>query len=173
MSRQKPVVGIVVGSMSDRTMMDAAADMLQRFGVSHEVRTLPRQPDAIHRYARTAASRGLQVLIAGSPGHARLAEELAAQTTLPVISVPIATGGANTLSHLLGKVQPRHSIPIAMVAINNAANGALLAIQCLALADRRLQQALVDHKRQLAASTHQADRALPRSFDSGSTRGAP
>ena len=163
-SMTKPLVGIVMGSDSDWPVMEQAAKTLKEFGVPCEARVLSahRSPELVREYAATAVSRGLQVLIAGAGGAAHLAGVLAAHTTLPVVGVPVESKSLKGLDSLLSTVQMPKGVPVATVAIDNAANAAILAVQCLALGDRRLARKLVEHKRQLTASNQKADRNLPR-----------
>ena len=160
----KPVIGILMGSESDWPVMEQAAKTLAGFGVPCEPRVLSahRSPELVRRYAGTAASRGLKIIIAGAGGAAHLAGVVAAHTILPVIGVPIHSKHLKGLDSLLSTVQMPKGVPVATVAIDNATNAAILAIQCLALGDRRLKRRLATHKRHLSASTKQADRRLPR-----------
>jgi 5-(carboxyamino)imidazole ribonucleotide mutase len=161
-ARRKPVVGILMGSDSDWPIMEQAATTLKTFGVGCEVRVLSahRAPEHLRRYVSFAFTRGVKVLIAGAGGAAHLAGVVAAQTTLPVIGVPIESKGLGGLDSLLATVQMPRGVPVATVAIGNASNAAILAVQILALNDRRLQQAMVRHKRQLAAHSMKADQEL-------------
>ena len=163
-TRSKPLVGILMGSDSDWPVMEQAARTFESFGVPCESRVLSahRSPELVRRYASTAASRGLKTIIAGAGGAAHLAGVIAAHTTLPVIGVPINSKSLKGLDSLLSTVQMPKGVPVATVAIDNAANAAILAVQCLALGDRRLQRALVAHKRRLEQSARNADRNLPR-----------
>ncbi len=160
----KPLVGILMWSDSDWAVMEPAVRTLQGFGVPCEARVLSahRSPELVRRYAGTAASRGLKVIIGGAGGSAHLAGVLAAHTILPVIGVPVDSKSLKWLDSLLSTVQMPKGVPVATVAINNAANAAILAVQCLALGDARLRRALVAHKRRLTASNQKADRGLPR-----------
>ena len=157
-------MGVLMGSDSDWPVMEPAVKTLQSFGVACEARVLSahRSPELVRQYATSAASRGLKVLIAGAGGAAHLAGVLAAHTTLPVIGVPVESKSLKGLDSLLSTVQMPKGVPVATVAIDNAANAAILAVQCLALSDARLQRRLVKHKRQLTASNRKADRNLPR-----------
>ena len=161
---RKPLVGIVMGSDSDWPVMEQAGKTLDEFGVSHEARVLSahRSPDLVREYVTSARSRGLKVLIAGAGGAAHLAGVLAAHTTLPVIGVPIESKSLKGLDSLLATVQMPSGVPVAAVAIDNAANAAILAVQCLALSDERLQRALSDYKRRLVKRIQKADEKLPR-----------
>ena len=163
-TKRKPAVGILMGSDSDWPVMQRAAKTLGAFGIPCETRVLSahRSPDLVRRYVRRSAGRGLKVLIAGAGGAAHLAGAVAAQTTLPVIGVPIMSKNLKGLDSLLATVQMPTGVPVATVAIDNAANAALLAVQCLALSDRRLARALTTYKRQLSANTRKADRALAK-----------
>lgn len=161
-AHKPPVVGILLGSDSDWPVMQQAADTLGRFGVPWEAHVLSahRSPKLVERYAATAATRGLKVLIAGAGGAAHLAGVLASRTTLPVIGVPVESKSLKGLDSLLATVQMPKGVPVATVAIDNAANAAILAVQCLALSDARLARALAAHKRTLEASTRKADQTL-------------
>ena len=158
----RPRVGIVMGSDADWPVMERAAKTLEEFGVAHESRVLSahRSPESVREYATGAVGRGLQVLIAGAGGSAHLAGVLAAHTTLPVIGVPVDSKSLKGLDSLLSTVQMPTGVPVATVAIDNAANAAVLAVQCLALGDARLAEALREHKRRLAERTRQADAGL-------------
>ena len=160
----KPLVGIVMGSASDWPVMGQAAKTLKEFGVACEWHVLSahRSPELVRRYVTDAVGRGLRVLIAGAGGAAHLAGVVAAHTTLPVIGVPIETKSLKGLDSLLSTVQMPRGVPVATVAIGNAANAAILAVQCLALSDGRLARALAVHKRELESGTRKADQELPR-----------
>jgi len=154
-----------MGSDSDWPVMEQAVKMLEQFGVPCEARVLSahRSPELVRRYAAGAAARGLNILIAGAGGAAHLAGVVAAHTTLPVIGVPIASKSLKGLDSLLATVQMPKGVPVATVAIDNAANAAIVAVQCLALGDGRLGHALAAHKRRLVAGIRRADRRLLRS----------
>jgi len=162
--KRTPLVGILMGSDSDWPVMEQAAKTLDSFGVPCESRVLSahRTPELVRRYASGALARGLKVIIAGAGGAAHLAGVIAAHTTLPVIGVPVESKSLKGLDSLLATVQMPKGVPVATVAIDNAANAAILAVQCLALSDKRLQRALVQHKRKLESSAVKADRALSR-----------
>ena len=157
-----PLVGILMGSDSDWAVMEHAAKTLESFKVPYEARVLSahRSPELVRRYVSVAASRGVKVLIAGAGGAAHLAGVAAAHTTLPVIGVPIESKSLKGLDSLLSTVQMPKGVPVATVAIDGAANAAILAVQCLALGDARLRRALEEQKRRLAAGVQQADRKL-------------
>jgi 5-(carboxyamino)imidazole ribonucleotide mutase len=130
-----PLVGIVVGSESDRERMQAAIDELESRGISHEfeVRSAHRQPDAVAEYGRTARERGVRVLIAGAGLAAALPGMLAAHTDLPVIGVPLRSSLSvlDGLDALLSIAQMPPGVPVACVGVDNAKNAAVLAARIL------------------------------------------
>ncbi len=134
-SPDAPLVGIVVGSESDRERMRPALDELETRGIPHEfeVRSAHRQPDAVAEYARTARDRGLKVLIAGAGLAAALPGVVAAHTDLPVIGVPLRSSKSllDGLDALLSIVQMPPGVPVACVGVDNAKNAALLAARIL------------------------------------------
>jgi 5-(carboxyamino)imidazole ribonucleotide mutase len=133
--------------------------MLNQFGVVHEVRVLSahRTPEAMAAYARQAADRGLRVLIAGAGGAAHLPGMLAANSTLPVIGVPVPTTSLSGLDALLSIVQMPRGVPVATVAIGGGANAGLLAVQILATSDPRLAARLRAYKEELAQAARAQD----------------
>jgi 5-(carboxyamino)imidazole ribonucleotide mutase len=157
-----PLVGIAMGSASDLPTLRPAAEILERFGVAHELRVLSahRTPDAMMADARDAVGRGLKVLIAGAGGAAHLPGMLAASTPLPVIGVPVAVTSLNGLDALLSIVQMPRGVPVATVAIGGGVNAGLLAVQILATSNPELLQRLVDYKAELAATAQQQDAGL-------------
>jgi len=130
-----PLVGIVVGSESDRARMQAAMDELDTRGIAHEfeVRSAHRQPDSVAEYGRTARERGLRVLIAGAGLAAALPGVLAAHTDLPVIGVPLRSSLSvlDGLDAVLSIVQMPPGVPVACVGVDNAKNAAVLAARIL------------------------------------------
>jgi 5-(carboxyamino)imidazole ribonucleotide mutase len=157
-----PRIGIIMGSDSDWPIMQEAARVCASFGIAYEVRVLSahRTPTETSAYASSAASRGLQVLIAGAGGAAHLAGALAAQSRLPVLGVPIPATPLAGLDALLSTVQMPRGIPVATVGISRADNAALLALQILALQDRELAGQMERHRADLANKAHDADRKL-------------
>jgi 5-(carboxyamino)imidazole ribonucleotide mutase len=131
----RPLVGIVVGSESDREQMQPALDELDARGIPHEfeVRSAHRQPDAVAEYGRNARERGLRVLIAGAGLAAALPGVLAAHTDLPVIGVPLRSSKSvlDGLDALLSIVQMPPGVPVACVGVDNAKNAAVLAARIL------------------------------------------
>ncbi len=134
-----PLVGILMGSESDREVMELAAGVLDELGIPSEIRVMSahRSPAEVREYASTAAERGLQVIIAGAGLAAHLAGAVAANTILPVIGVPLAAGPLGGLDALLSTVQMPKGVPVATVAIGShgARNAAWLAAQIIALND--------------------------------------
>ena len=139
-------VAIVMGSASDRPVMEKAAEVLARLGVEHEVKVLSahRTPDALREWALGLEPRGVRVVIAGAGGAAHLAGAVAALTSLPVVGVPLASSSLLGLDALLSTVQMPRGVPVATVAIGEAgaANAGLLAAQMLAVADDGLRAKL-------------------------------
>jgi 5-(carboxyamino)imidazole ribonucleotide mutase len=133
-------VGIIMGSDSDLPVMQAAADVLEELGVTHEMTIVSahRTPKRLYEYAESAAERGLKVIIAGAGGAAHLPGMAAAITPLPVIGVPVKTPTLGGEDSLLSIVQMPPGVPVATVAINGARNAGILAAQMLAIADPAL-----------------------------------
>ena len=146
-------VGIIMGSDSDLRVMQAAADTLKDFGVEFEMTVVSahRTPDRMVDYARGAAQRGLKVIIAGAGGAAHLPGMVAAMTTLPVVGVPVNITAFQGQDSLLSIVQMPKGIPVATVAVDNAANAALLAIRMLGNHQSDLQAKLEAHLKDMEA----------------------
>ncbi len=153
-SSQAPVVGIIMGSDSDLPVMQEAFEVLTNFGIPAEitVASAHRSPQRVSEYARSAKRRGLKVLIAGAGGAAHLAGVLAAETSLPVIGVPIESSPLKGWDALLSTVQMPAGVPVATMAVGKAGakNAAILAAQILALASSKLQERLEHYKEELA-----------------------
>jgi 5-(carboxyamino)imidazole ribonucleotide mutase len=147
-----PRVGVIMGSDSDLPTMQAAIDVLVEFGVPYEVRIVSahRTPDVMFDYARTAADRGLQVIIAGAGGAAHLPGMTASMTSLPVIGVPVPLAQLDGLDSLLSIVQMPGGIPVATVAIGNAKNAGLLAVRILGASDDKLRAAMERYQADLS-----------------------
>ena len=156
------LVGVVMGSDSDLPVMRGAAEMLERFGVEHEVRIVSahRTPDDMAEYGRTAHERGLRVIIAGAGGAAHLPGMLAAHTPLPVIGVPIPTENLRGLDSLLSIVQMPSGVPVATVAIGNGRNAGLLAVRMLAAADPDLRARMLAYQAEIAAESRAKNQQL-------------
>jgi 5-(carboxyamino)imidazole ribonucleotide mutase len=157
-------VGILMGSDSDWPKMKAAADACAEFGVKVDVHAMSahRNPHGVARYARGAADRGLEVIIAGAGVAAHLPGVVASLTTLPVIGVPISAGALQGQDALLAIVQMPPGVPVATVAIDGGRNAGLLAVQILATADARLRNKLADYKKALVEQSKAKDKALQK-----------
>ena len=161
-AERRSLVAILMGSDSDWPVMEQAAKMLDEFGVAWEAHPFSahRSPELVREYVTEAPARGIKVFIAGAGGAAHLAGAVAAHTTLPVIGVPIESKSLKGLDSLLSTVQMPKGVPVATVAIDSAANAGVLAVQILALADRKLQEALLAYKRKLVEGVRAADAKL-------------
>jgi len=150
----KPRVSILFGSESDRPVMEEAARILESFGVAHEMEqaSAHRTPDKVRDLVRSAAGRGVGVIIAAAGMANHLAGAVAAQTTLPVIGVPLAGSALGGVDALYSTVQMPAGVPVATVAIGSAGakNAAVLAVQILATADPSLRSKLEELKQRLA-----------------------
>ncbi len=162
-----PHVLIVMGSDSDLTIMEEAGKLLAEFGVPYEMRisSAHRAPRKTAALAAEAAGRGVKVIIAGAGMAAHLAGVIAAETTLPVIGVPVGGGALAGVDALYAMVQMPGGIPVATMAIGKAGakNAALLAVQILALSDPRLATELLSHRVRMAREIEEKDAALNRS----------
>src|SRR6202453_3384405 len=143
-----------MGSDSDLPMMSEATKVLEKFGIPYEIEIMSahRPPARAHEYATTAIGRGLKILIAAAGAAAHLAGVMAANTTLPVIGVPMGSSSLNGLDALLATVQMPGGIPVATMAIDKAGavNSAIFAAEILGLSDPKIAQKLVEHKAELA-----------------------
>ena len=161
-----PLVGIVMGSDSDWPIMQLAADVLAEFGVAHEIGVVSahRMPEEMVDYGRTAADRGLRVIIAGAGGAAHLPGMLASLTPLPVVGVPVPLVNLDGLDSLLSIVQMPAGVPVATVAVNNARNAGLLAARMLASGDdargAALRERMVRFQQGLNSAAKAKGRAL-------------
>jgi 5-(carboxyamino)imidazole ribonucleotide mutase len=156
-----------MGSDSDWPVMRAAADALTEFGVAHEVRVVSahRTPETMIEYARTAASRGLKVIIAGAGGAAHLPGMVASVTPLPVIGVPVPLKYLDGMDSLLSIVQMPAGVPVATVSIGGARNAGLLAVRILAAADEALRAGMAAFQEGLKQVVADRDAALQASVD--------
>jgi 5-(carboxyamino)imidazole ribonucleotide mutase len=141
-------VGIIMGSDSDLEVMKEAAKVMEDFGIAYEITVVSahRTPERMFSYAQEARGRGLQVIIAGAGGAAHLPGMVASITTLPVIGVPVKLKTMDGLDSLLSIVQMPGGVPVATVAINNAKNAGLLAVQILSLQNNQLADAMQKYK---------------------------
>lgn len=155
-----------MGSDSDFPVMHETAKMLKRFGVLYEMEVLSahRTPARAHEYATTATKRGLKVVVAAAGAAAHLAGVMAANTTLPVIGVPLASSSLNGLDALLATVQMPGGIPVATMAIDKAGavNAAIFAAEIVALSDERVARKLVEHKEEMVRSVAEKNARLQK-----------
>jgi 5-(carboxyamino)imidazole ribonucleotide mutase len=151
MSQPQPRVGIILGSSSDEEKAQAAAVMLEKFGVEYELQVLSahRSPLRVADYAAAAEDRGLQVIIAAAGKAAALPGVIAAHTVLPVIGLPMLTSHLGGQDSLYSIVQMPSGVPVATVGLDAAANAGILAVQILAISDPDLRKQLHEFKRQL------------------------
>ncbi len=159
-------VAVIMGSDSDFPVVSAGIKTLKDFGVPFEVHIMSahRTPDLAAEFAKNARSNGFGVIIAAAGMAAHLAGVLAANTTLPVIGIPIKST-FDGLDALLATVQMPSGIPVATVAVGGAANAALLAIQMLALSDESLEKKLIDKKADMADGVMKKDKAIQSKVD--------
>ena len=152
-------VGIVMGSDSDLEVMRAAVEVCDEFSIPREVRVVSahRDAEAMLAYGRDAASRGLEVIVAGAGGAAHLPGMLASVTSLPVIGVPVPSGRLDGLDALLSIVQMPAGVPVATVGIGTAHNAGLLAVRILARGDAELTAALDAHREALSERSRLKD----------------
>jgi phosphoribosylaminoimidazole carboxylase PurE protein len=159
-----PLVSIVMGSDSDLEIMNEAAKALEDFGIEYEidVTSAHRSPARTAEFARNAASRGVKVIIAGAGGAAHLAGVIAAESTLPVIGVPIPSTPLNGMDSLLAIVQMPAGIPVATVAIGKAGatNAGILAAQIIALSNAAVAGKMKSLKEKLAKSVEEKSQKL-------------
>ena len=152
----KPVVGIIMGSDSDLPVMQEAAKVLKQFEIPYEigVYSAHRSPHRTAEYVRSARERGLKIIIAGAGGSAHLAGVTAAETTLPVIGVPLDSSPLSGFDSLLSTVQMPPGVPVATMGVgkSGATNAAMFALQILALGDENLTKKLGEYKEQLEKS---------------------
>ena len=156
-----PLVSIIMGSTSDLPVMEKAMRYLEEMEIPFEVQALSahRTPEAVERFAKTAKSRGVKVIIAGAGMAAALPGVIAASTTLPVIGVPIK-GMLDGLDAMLSIIQMPPGIPVATVGVNGAMNAAILAAEMLALSDELIAARVESHKAALGAKIEKANAEL-------------
>jgi phosphoribosylaminoimidazole carboxylase PurE protein len=163
-SAKQPRVGILMGSDSDLEVMREAEKRLDYFGIVYETRIMSahRTPDKAADYAANAQQRGLEVIIAGAGAAAHLAGAIAANTTLPVIGVPIDSSSLKGLDALLATAQMPAGIPVATMAIGKAgaANAGVFAAQIIARKDSKVSASLMEFKKEMAAGVEDRDRKL-------------
>ena len=153
-----------MGSDSDWPVMKEAAAIFEEFEVAYEKRVTSahRTPDVMAEYAKEAAAKGIKVIIAGAGGAAHLPGMTASYTTLPVIGVPIESKSLKGMDSLLSIVQMPKGVPVATVAINNAANAGLLAVRILAVSDEKLKKELEAYHRKMANDSMRKNESLDK-----------
>lgn len=158
-----PIVSIIMGSTSDMPIMKSAAEFLDQMEIPFEINALSahRVPDQVATYAKEARERGIKVIIAGAGGAAHLPGVIAAFTPLPVIGVPVNSSiSLDGWDSLLSILQMPAGIPVATVAVDNAKNAAILALQILAVGDSSLMNKMIKFKEELAQKIEKANREL-------------
>ncbi len=161
MADEKPVL-IVMGSDTDLPVMREAGTVLKELGVGFEARVLSahRTPERVRETIQGAEAAGVKVVIAGAGGAAHLAGVVAANTVLPVIGVPLASGALNGVDALYATVQMPPGVPVATVAVGGARNAGILAAEILALTDSGLREALRTERARMAAAVEETDRKV-------------
>ncbi|MBI4378052.1 MAG: 5-(carboxyamino)imidazole ribonucleotide mutase [Nitrospinae bacterium] len=160
----KPIVGIVAGSDSDLPVMEEAVKILESFGIGYEftIASAHRSPEKTRGYSRSAEDRGVKVIIAGAGWAAHLAGAIAAETTIPVIGVPIDSSPLLGLDSILSTLQMPSGIPVATMSVGKtgAKNAAILAVQILAVGDKSLQKKLKAYKQKLSDEVEEKDNRI-------------
>ncbi len=159
----KPTVGIIMGSKSDLNVMQDAADVLKELGLAYEITVVSahRTPDRMFSYAKSAADRGLKVIIAGAGGAAHLPGMVASLTHLPVIGVPVKSSNSiDGWDSILSILQMPNGIPVATVALNAAKNAGILAAQIISTADESLVKNLIAYKEQLKEKVEESAKEM-------------
>lgn len=153
--KTKPIIGIIMGSDSDLPTMQEAANVCEEFGVAFEIKitSAHRTPHFMAQYAEGAHKRGIKIIIAGAGGAAHLPGMAASHSPLPVIGVPIRSKSLEGIDSLLSIVQMPSGIPVATVAIGNAKNAGLLAMEILAVSNKTLLKKILLYKKKLAAES--------------------
>ena len=162
-SNLKIQVGIIMGSKSDLNIMQDAADILKELGVGFEMTVVSahRTPERMFDYAKSAASRGLKVIIAGAGGAAHLPGMVASITQLPVIGVPVkSTNSIDGWDSILSILQMPNGIPVATVALNAAKNAGILAAQILGTSDAELSQRLLNYKEEIKQKVEESAKEM-------------
>lgn len=168
---KKAEVAIIMGSDSDWSIVKSAAETLDSFGISFDVRVMSahRTPDLAADFAKNAARRGIKIIIAAAGGAAHLGGVLAGHTTLPVIGIPIKGGALNGMDSLLATLQMPAGIPVATVTLGSAGpvNAAILAVQMLAISRPVLQKKLARHKANMKKKVAAGDAKVQKDLAQG------
>jgi 5-(carboxyamino)imidazole ribonucleotide mutase len=161
----QPKIGIIMGSKSDLNVMQDAADVLKELGVPYEITVVSahRTPERMFSYAKSAADRGLKVIIAGAGGAAHLPGMVASLTHLPVIGVPVKSSNSiDGWDSILSILQMPNGIPVATVALNAAKNAGILAAQIISTADESIVKNLIDYKESLRQKVEESAKEMER-----------
>lgn len=163
---RKPVVGILMGSDSDLSVMEKAARVLDEMDIAYEIdiSSAHRLPDKTAEYAKSARGRGIEVIIAGAGMAAHLAGVIASHTTLPVIGVPLSSGALNGVDALYATVQMPPGIPVATVAIDGGKNAAYLACSILSIKYLEIGDMLDAHREETRKQLQQKSKQLQDKF---------
>jgi 5-(carboxyamino)imidazole ribonucleotide mutase len=159
----QPKIGIIMGSKSDLNVMQDAADVLKELGVPYEITVVSahRTPERMFSYAKSAADRGLKVIIAGAGGAAHLPGMVASLTHLPVIGVPVKSSNSiDGWDSILSILQMPNGIPVATVALNAAKNAGILAAQIVSTADEHIVKNLIAYKEALKQKVEESAREM-------------
>jgi 5-(carboxyamino)imidazole ribonucleotide mutase len=165
MAKSKPQVGIIMGSSSDLTIMQAAADILKELGINYEISVVSahRTPDRMFDYAKKAAGRGLKVIIAGAGGAAHLPGMVASITPLPVIGVPVKSSNSiDGWDSVLSILQMPNGVPVATVALNAGQNAGILAAQIIGASDKKVQAKISAFKEKLKEKVLKSDKEMKK-----------
>ena len=164
-----PLVGVVMGSDSDWSVMSDAAEALKQFGIEYEVEVLSahRTPEKMIEWGKAASTRGVKVIIAGAGGAAHLPGMLASVTTLPVIGVPVSLSKLDGMDSLLSIVQMPAGIPVATVSIGGAKNAGILAARILGTSDSALEKKLIEYSLSLASLVAEKNEQLKAEISRG------
>ncbi len=157
-----PLVSVIMGSSSDMKVMSKAAEILDDFGVEHEIRIISahRDPDALFEWARGLEDRGVKAVIAGAGMAAHLPGMISAIFPLPVIGVPLSGGLPGGVDALLSELQMPPGVPVAVVSVDGAKNAALMALKILAASDGELLRKLKEYKKKMALDVGEKDKLL-------------
>jgi phosphoribosylaminoimidazole carboxylase PurE protein len=165
---RKVLVAIVMGSDSDLPVMSETARMLEQLEVPYEIEiaSAHRSPERAASYARSAAGRGIKVIVAGAGGAFHLAGVIAAETTLPVIGVPLANSSLGGLDALLSAVQMPGGVPVGVMAVGKAGavNAAIFSAQILSTLDGRIARRLARHKKEMVRAVEEKNARLKKEF---------
>lgn len=161
----KIVVSIVMGSDSDLSVMQAAADMLEEFGVGYELDVVSahRTPEKLFEYSKNAHKRGIQVIIAGAGGAAHLPGMIASMSPLPVVGVPVKSSNSiDGWDSILSILQMPGGVPVATVALNGAKNAGILAAQIVGVGTKEVQDTIVAYKEELGKQVEEKSKRVKR-----------